>query len=237
MMSSMYLNWVAIYYLYSTSLASKAMRLGLKMIVFTSLILVNFISLLLSHKTMWGTWMVMQLFHNKLRPLKWLLYTSTCPLDLTLWHRRCSHLNFADLKHMHLHNKVKGMVIKSKTPPDPICDSCIMGKQRRHNIPKTATRRHSTLALIHTDLKGPLPVVSLQGHSYWQALVDDASWFWVVAFLSRKSEALTAFKRYKAHAEKALDKSIMVSRDDKGGEFISKEYFDYTADEGIRRQH
>ena len=165
------------------------------------------------------------------------LYTSTCPLDLTLWHRRCSHLNFADLKHMHLHNKVKGMVIKSKTPPDPICDSCIMGKQRRHNIPKTATRRHSTLALIHTDLKGPLPVVSMQGHSYWQAFVDDASWFWVVAFLSRKSEALTAFKRYKAYAEKALGKSIMVSRDDKGGEFISKEYFDYTADEGIRRQH
>src|ERR1700692_4223969 len=83
MMSSMYLNWVAIYYPYSTSLASKAMRLGLKMIVFASLILVNFISLLLSHKTMWGTWMVMQLFHNKLKPLKW-LYTPVPVLWISL---------------------------------------------------------------------------------------------------------------------------------------------------------
>ena len=143
------------------------------------------------------------------------LYTSTCPLDLTLWHRRCSHLNFADLKYMHLHNKVKGMVIKSKTAPDPICDPCIMGKQRHHNIPKTATRRTSNLALTHTDLKGPLPVLSMQGHHYWQNFVDDSSRFWVVAFLHHKSDALTAFKRYKAYAEKTLGKPIMVSRDER----------------------
>ena len=68
------------------------------------------------------------------------LSASTCPLDLTLWHRRCSHLNFVDLKHMHSHKRVSGMVLKSKSPPDPICEPCILGKQRRHNIPKTATR-------------------------------------------------------------------------------------------------
>src|SRR5271155_4697966 len=44
-----------------------------------------------------------------------------------------------DLKHMHSHNLVSGMVIRSTSPPDPICESCILGKQRRHNIPKTAT--------------------------------------------------------------------------------------------------
>src|ERR1700722_7812024 len=43
-------------------------------------------------------------------------FAITCPLDLTLWHRRCSHINFEDLKHMHSHNLVSGMVIRSASP-------------------------------------------------------------------------------------------------------------------------
>ena len=164
-------------------------------------------------------------------------FASTCPLDLTLWHRRCSHLNFADLKHMHTHNLVKGMVIKSDSPPDPICEPCILGKQKRHNIPKTATRRTRLLALIHTDLKGPLPVQTPEGYRYWQCFIDDASRFKVIAFLKRKSEALVAFKQFKAYAENRLEKQIQMTRDDKGGEFIGKEYHEFCASEGIRRQH
>ena len=158
---------------------------------------------------------------------------STCPLDLTLWHRRCSHLNFDDLKHMHRHNLVTGMVIHSSTPPDPICEPCILGKQRCHNIPKTATRRTSLLALVHTNLKGPLPVPTPEGYRYWQPFVDDKSRFTAVAFLRKKSEALLSFKRYKAYAENKLGCKIQVERDDKGGEFIGKEFFDFCADEGI----
>ena len=162
---------------------------------------------------------------------------STCPLDLTLWHRRCSHLNFADLKHMHLHKSVLGMSLDSQSPPDPICEPCILGKQHRHNIPKTASRKSSLLALVHTDLKGPLPVQTQQGYQYWQPFVDDKSRFITLAFLKCKSEAFDAFKQYKAFAEKKLGKQIQMSRDDKGGEFISKEFNQFCADNGILRQH
>ena len=55
--------------------------------------------------------------------------TSTCPMDLTLWHRRCSHINLPDLKDMHSRKLVTGMVIKSRSTPDPICEPCILGKQ------------------------------------------------------------------------------------------------------------
>ena len=57
-----------------------------------------------------------------------------------------------------------------------------------------------------------------------------------MSFLKRKSEALVAFKHYKAYAEKKLGRKIEVSRDDKGGEFISKEFDDFCASEGIMRQ-
>jgi hypothetical protein len=108
---------------------------------------------------------------------------STRPLDLSLWHNCFSHLNYHDLKAMHRHNKVKGLVIKSNINPDPICETCILGKQRRHNIPKTASCKSSLLALIHTDLKGPLPVQTPVGHQYWQVFIDDKSRFLMVALL------------------------------------------------------
>jgi hypothetical protein len=52
----------------------------------------------------------------------------------------------------------------------------------------------------------------MQGHKYWQPFVDDSSGFLVVAFLSQKGQALGVFKYYKAYAEKALGKHILVSR-------------------------
>src|SRR5204863_9939638 len=89
---------------------------------------------------------------------------STRPLDLNLWHCRFSHLNYDDVREMHRKNKVNGMVIRSKAPPDPICESCIFGKQHRHNITKTASRKSTVLALVHTDLKGPMPVQTPEGY-------------------------------------------------------------------------
>jgi len=155
--------------------------------------------------------------------------SSTCPLDLTLWHRRCSHLNFDDLKSMHSKHLVTGMEIRSKTSPDPICEPCILGKQHRHNIPKTATRRTSLLGLVHTDLKGPLPVQTPEGYRYWEPFIDDKSRFMAVAFLKQKSEALKSFKQFKAYAENKLGRKIQVTRDDKGGEFIGKDFYDFCA--------
>ena len=37
--------------------------------------------------------------------------TSTCPLDLTLWHYQLSHLNYDDVKDMYNKDKVIGMTI------------------------------------------------------------------------------------------------------------------------------
>jgi len=48
--------------------------------------------------------------------------SSTLPLDLTLWHHRCSHLNFDDLKRMHSKSLVTGMEIRSKDAPEAICE-------------------------------------------------------------------------------------------------------------------
>jgi len=162
---------------------------------------------------------------------------TTLPLDLSLWHRRCSHVNYDDLRRMHRNKLTNGLTMESNAAPDPICEPCIAGKQHRHNIPRTATRRNKPLALIHTDLKGPMPVATPEGFRYWITFIDDSKRFWTVYFLKKKSDAFTAFKAYKAYAEKALGMQIMMTRDDKGGEYMGKEYEKFCVDHGISRQH
>ena len=49
-------------------------------------------------------------------------------------------------------NLVDGLVLDSKTPPDPICEPCLAGKM--HANPFTPSENHATelLELIHTDI-------------------------------------------------------------------------------------
>ena len=67
--------------------------------------------------------------------------------------------------------------------------------------------------------------------------VCDATRFWVMAYLKRKSDAFAAFKAYKAYAENCLGLRIKATRDDKGGEYMGREYADFCAEHGIQRQH
>jgi len=64
--------------------------------------------------------------------------SSTCPLDITLWHRRLGHLNIADVKQLLSKDLVTGMDVVQHSQFDPICEPCLEGKHTRH-FPKAAT--------------------------------------------------------------------------------------------------
>ena len=130
---------------------------------------------------------------------------STCPSDLTLWHRRLSHLNIGDVKRLISGEMVTGIMLESQTMPDPICEPCIAGKQHRH-VAKEATYHSSGLLdLIHTDLHGPLPVATPEGYKYWVTFTDDKSRHWATLLLKQKSEAFPAFKRSRHGLRSRLD--------------------------------
>ncbi|THH03234.1 hypothetical protein EW145_g6416, partial [Phellinidium pouzarii] len=94
---------------------------------------------------------------------------STCPLDLTLWHRRFAHLNHGDVKKL---------------------------------IQEDLVNRH-----------------------------------WAVMPLKKKSDAFAAFKHFKAYAENQLNLKIKATRDDKGGEYMPREWDQFCNSEGIHHQH
>jgi len=56
----------------------------------------------------------------------------------------------------------------------------------------------SPLALIHSDLHGPLPVATYQDYKYWITFIDDFTCFKAVYLLKTKSHTFNVFKKYKA---------------------------------------
>ena len=155
--------------------------------------------------------------------------TSTCPLDYTLWHRRFAHLNHSSVRKLIQQELVIGTKLDSKVSPDLICEPCIAGKQTRVDVPKTVnSRRTELLELVHSDVHGPLPVESRTSHyKYWVTFTDDASRFWAVIPLQKKSDTFAAFKQFKAYAENLTNKKIKALRDDKGGEYMSREFEEF----------
>jgi hypothetical protein len=163
--------------------------------------------------------------------------TSTCPMDLSLWHQHCGHLSADNVCQMIEDNLVTGVKCVKMTGLDPICEPCIAGKLHRHNVPKGPHVLLPTkLAHIYLDLKGPLPVATPEGYRYWITFVDNSSRFWGVYPLKSKSEAFKAFKVYKAYAENALPGLHIVKfQDNEGGEYIGKLFNLFCLNYGIQR--
>lgn len=137
---------------------------------------------------------------------------STCPLDLTLWHRHFAHLNHGDVRKLINAQLVNGIEIKSKDSPDPICEPCIAGKQTCSDMSKIATYCASgLLQLVHSDVHGPLPVQTRNGYKYWITFIDDFSRHWAVLPLKKKSDAFAVFKQFKVYAENQLGVRIKAT--------------------------
>jgi Reverse transcriptase (RNA-dependent DNA polymerase)/gag-polypeptide of LTR copia-type/GAG-pre-integrase domain len=164
------------------------------------------------------------------------LNTTAAPLDISLWHRRFSHLNYGDLKSMINKGLVRGVNIQSQSTPDPICEPCLAGNMRRI-IKKTAKHDEHNLDVIYSDLHGPMPVQALDGSRYWCLFVDGHSRFWALYFLRTKDQTFEVFKKFKAWVELATGNRIKALQDDKGGEYMSKAMEEYLTAEGIQRRH
>ena len=165
-----------------------------------------------------------------------LVSISTLPLDLSLWHKRFGHHNYDDIKMMISKNLVDGLTLDSKATPDPICEPCLAGKMHSNPFPLSQNRAKELLELIHTDVH-EIGVTSPSGYKYWISFIDDHCRFKILVPMKRKSDALAAFKSFKAYAENKTGKRIKCLRIDKGGEYMSNEFSSYLDACGIVRQY
>ena len=159
-------------------------------------------------------------------------------LDRPLLHRRLAHIGSDRLERLLRDGLATGITLTSQTPLPSICTPCISGKQHRDPFPPQATHRAiGVLDRVHCDLHGPINVTTFSGKRYWVSFIDDYSRFEWVAPLDAKSDALAAFKVFKAQAELQTGRRIKIFRDDKGGEFMSKDFESLLQASGITREH
>ena len=67
----------------------------------------------------------------------------------------------------------KGKLPELKSIDFDMCESCILGKQKKVSFLKTD--KTPKLELVHTDLWGPSPIASLGGSRYYITFIDDSS--------------------------------------------------------------
>ena len=92
--------------------------------------------------------------------------------DTSLWHRRLGRMSEKRMKML----LSKGKLLELKFIDFDMCESCILGKQKKVSFLKTGrTPKVEKLELVHTDLWGPSSVASLGGSRYYITFIDDLS--------------------------------------------------------------
>lgn len=88
-----------------------------------------------------------------------------------LWHHRLGHLSNSGMR--KLVNMADGIDVKELEISSEFCEICVEGKQTRLPHQTERVRAKRPLERIHSDLCGPIDVVSFDGKKYLLTFIDD----------------------------------------------------------------
>ena len=146
--------------------------------------------------------------------------------DTSLWHHKLGHMSKKGMKML----LSKGELPELKSIDFDMCESCILGKQKKVSFLKTdRTTKAEKLDLVHTDLWGPSPIISLRSSRYYITFINDSSKKIWVYFLKNKFDVFETFKKWKAMVKTETDLKVKCLRSDNGGEYIDGGFSEYCA--------
>ena len=126
-----------------------------------------------------------------------------------LWHRRLAHINYKEFPYV---GKVVIGLPDLKINHERTSIGCARGKNIKNPFLKSETKTKGTLELIHYDVCGPIPSISLSGYEYYVTFIDDYSRNTWIHFLKNKSEVFGKFKEFKSLIESHSEKRIKTLR-------------------------
>lgn len=157
-------------------------------------------------------------------------------LDYDTWrrHARYGHLNFEALRKLAQRDMVRGHPKIDYV--NQICDSCLVGKNRRTVFPQEAKyHAEKLLELVHGGLCGPITPATPGGKLYFLLLVGGLSRYMWLTLLATKDKVTTAIKYFQAGVEVESRRKLQELYTDHGGEFTFVEFSEYCANRGIKR--
>ncbi|GJZ55995.1 retrovirus-related pol polyprotein from transposon TNT 1-94 [Tanacetum coccineum] len=151
--------------------------------------------------------------------------------NAALWHQRLGHMSEKGMKIL----ASKGRIPDLQKAVVGFCEPCVLGKQKKVSFVKSGnTRKLQRLELVHTDVYGPTSVASIGGSRYYVTFIDDNSRKVWVYFLKNKSEVFNTFKKWKAAVENETNLRVKCLKSDNGGEYSSRDFIGYYAENWIR---
>ena len=135
-----------------------------------------------------------------------------------LWHHCFGYLSRNAL--CQATSKISGIPTIVVPPSLAPCKGCALGKMHDHPyapLDKWTTR---PLALIHTDVVGPMPAKPHSWSHYILTFIDNFSGYALVAFIHTKNAVLQHFCSMVSWAETFTGHSLASVYSDQGGEFL-----------------
>ena len=136
---------------------------------------------------------------------------TTVSCDYTLWHRRMGHAHKCVVQ--HLGENMEGGPNPVTSAPKGPCEGCEKGKSKRLPFPPSKSRAQRPLDLVHSNLD-EFPNHSIGRFKWTTTYLDNHSSFAVIFYSKNKDEEFTAFKSYKAWAEKQLSTTLKCKQTD-----------------------
>ena len=149
-----------------------------------------------------------------------------------LWHMRLGHP-----QHRVLHRVLNCLSVSHTLPmSNNFCKHCVMSKMTQLPFSSSTSCTKFPLEIVHSDVWGPAPIDSINGHCYYVIFVDDFSRFTWFFPLKHKSQVLASFQHFKNTMENHLSTSIKTSHTDCGGEYANNEFRNFCSNSGIIHQ-
>ena len=137
--------------------------------------------------------------------------------SLKTWHARLGHVNFQYLCTLF------PALIKACKQTEFHCEICALSKHVRNSYIPRMHRSPDMFDLIHSDVWGPSPVVSLSGHRYYVTFIDDHTRCTWVYLLRKKSEVLPLFTQFLQLIKTQFNRVVKCIRSDNAKEYVSAE--------------
>ena len=119
-----------------------------------------------------------------------------------------------------------------------VWQGCILGKHPEHKFEKASHERtYAPLELIHSDVAGPFPHMSMSQAKYALKFMDDFSRYcWVHFLIKHKCEFFNLFKVFRALVENQYGRKLKILRSDNSGDYFNSDFIQYCEDVGIHMQ-
>ena len=167
------------------------------------------------------------------------LFAGSTPAKASLWHRRFGHLSYGNMTRMLREQMVVGVdtpVADFVAAQTSLCEPCVLGKQQRHSYPSSASKTTQPLELLHMDVCGPMPVMSLGGSKYNVVFLDDYTSLSVTRTVATKSQVKEVVQEVIAMLETQSGLRVKAVRSDNGSEYINSTLDEYFKSKGIVHQ-